>query len=272
MRRVAWSAVEATEAIQKRTALRPAVALILGTGLGDLAAELEHAVASSPNYADAVLLLAELNIRAGKAQTAVDPLTSLVQKRPDLVRAQILLADALQAVGRPDDAAAVIREQIKAAPQNLQPYLLLGLMLLKQKKTGEARQAFEKVIELDKKNVQAIDELVSLDITGKDFASARRRIADLLQQSPPSAVAYYLQKNATVHPCDDVLFHYWAQKAEYQRAIETRLAAWQEKPLESALEELRRNPIVLPPYVPRHGWVRRLSDRIFGSDEAPVAG
>src|SRR5438105_3371984 len=37
--------VEATEAIQKRTALRPAVALILGTGLGDLAAELEHAVA-----------------------------------------------------------------------------------------------------------------------------------------------------------------------------------------------------------------------------------
>jgi tetratricopeptide (TPR) repeat protein len=155
--------------------------------------QLEHAVASNPNYADAVLLLAELNVRAGKAQPAVDLLTSLVQKRPDLARAQILLADALQAVGRPDDAATVIREQIKAAPQNPQSYLLLGLMLLKQKKPGEARQAFEKVLELDKKNVQAIDELVSLDIAGKDFASARRRIADLLQQSPPSAVAYYIQ-------------------------------------------------------------------------------
>jgi len=86
------------------------------------------------------------------------------------------------------------------------------------------------------------------------------------------AVAYYLQKNATVHPCDDVLFHYWAQKAEYQRAIETRLGDWKGKPLESALDDLRRNPIVLPPYIPRHGWVRRLSDRIFGSDEAPAAG
>lgn len=37
--------MEATEAIQKRTTLKPAVALILGSGLGDLAAELEHAVA-----------------------------------------------------------------------------------------------------------------------------------------------------------------------------------------------------------------------------------
>ena len=156
-------------------------------------AQLEHAVTNNPNYADAVLLLAELNVRAGKSQVAIDPLTSLVQKRPDLIRAQILLADALQAVGRPDDAAMVIRKQIEAMPKNPQPYLLLGLMLLKQKKTDEARQTFEKVVELDKNNVQALDELVSLDVTAKDFASARRRIAGLLQQSPPSAVAYYLQ-------------------------------------------------------------------------------
>ena len=47
---------------------------------------------------------------------------------------------------------------------------------------------------------------------------------------------------------------------------------WKGKPLESTLDDLRRNPIVLPPYIPRHGWVRRLSDRIFGSDEAPAAG
>jgi purine-nucleoside phosphorylase len=37
--------VEATEAIQKQTTFKPVVALILGSGLGDLAAELEHAVA-----------------------------------------------------------------------------------------------------------------------------------------------------------------------------------------------------------------------------------
>ena len=77
------------------------------------------------------------------------------------------------------------------------------------------------------------------------------------------AVAYFLQKNAQVHACDDVLFHYWAQKAEYQQAIEPRLQRWKSMPLEEALAELRGDRIVLPPYQPRHGWVRRLSDRVF---------
>ncbi len=37
--------IDATEAIQQHTVLKPAVALILGSGLGDLATELDHAVA-----------------------------------------------------------------------------------------------------------------------------------------------------------------------------------------------------------------------------------
>jgi hypothetical protein len=78
------------------------------------------------------------------------------------------------------------------------------------------------------------------------------------------AMAYFLQKNAQVQPCDDVLFHYWAQKPEYQAEIEPRLQRWKSMALESALAELRAQPIVLPPYHPRHGWVRRLSDRVAG--------
>ncbi|HEV2117325.1 MAG TPA: hypothetical protein VGR48_14945 [Terriglobales bacterium] len=77
------------------------------------------------------------------------------------------------------------------------------------------------------------------------------------------AVAYFLQKNAQVHACDDVLFHYWAQKPEYQQRIEPRLERWRSIALQEALAELRAERIVLPPYQPRHGWVRRLSDRVF---------
>lgn len=81
------------------------------------------------------------------------------------------------------------------------------------------------------------------------------------------AVAYFLQKNAQVHACDDVLFHYWAQKVEYQQVIEQRLAKWKSMPLEDALADLRAERIVLPPFQPRHGWVRRLSDRVLGREE-----
>jgi hypothetical protein len=77
------------------------------------------------------------------------------------------------------------------------------------------------------------------------------------------AVAYFLQKNAQVHACDDVLFHYWAQKAEYQQAIEPLLLRWKSVPFEEALADLRSSRIVLPAFQPRHGWVRRLSDRVL---------
>jgi hypothetical protein len=86
------------------------------------------------------------------------------------------------------------------------------------------------------------------------------------------AVAYFLQKNSQVHACDDVLFHYWAQKPEYQQVIEQRLARWKPMPLEDALAALRAERIVLPPYQPRHGWVRRLSDRVLRREEAKALG
>jgi hypothetical protein len=86
------------------------------------------------------------------------------------------------------------------------------------------------------------------------------------------AVAYFLQKNVQVHACEDVLFHYWAQKAEYQEAIGRRLQRWKSMSVEEALAELRGQRIVLSPFRPRHGWVRRLSDRVLGRQEAGVTG
>jgi hypothetical protein len=79
------------------------------------------------------------------------------------------------------------------------------------------------------------------------------------------AVSYYLQKNTNVHACGDVLVHYWQQKSEYQRAIEPRLARWRDMNLEAALEELRAGPILLPPFARRHGWVRRMRDRVIAA-------
>jgi len=81
------------------------------------------------------------------------------------------------------------------------------------------------------------------------------------------AVSYFLQKNVEVRAADDCVFHYWQQKEEYQSAIEPKLQAWTERPLGEALAELRANRIVLPPFQPRHGWVRRLRDRILQEPE-----
>ena len=99
----------------------------------------------------------------------------LLKKRPDLVQAQLLLAQAYQSLGRIDDAAAVFREQIKVSPQNPQPHLLLGLVLPRQNKIEEARKAFETAQQLAPDSLLPVAQLVDLDIRNKDFDAALRR-------------------------------------------------------------------------------------------------
>lgn len=170
-----------------------AVAYLQARNIAQATTEAEEAVALNHDFADAVLLLAELNIRAGKAQATIDPLSSLLKSRPDLTRAQVLLVDAFQATGRFDEATSILREQIKASPQNPQLYLLLGVLMRNQRKTEEARQAFEKVMELDKNDVLAADQLVSLDVAANSFDQAHQRVNKMLQRNPQSAAAHLLE-------------------------------------------------------------------------------
>jgi Tfp pilus assembly protein PilF len=83
-------------------------------------AELNKAVVTKPDYVEAVLLLAELNLRASNFQPVVAAMTDLLKKRPDMPAAQTLLAEAYRSMGRLDEAVTVVREQIKASPQNAQ--------------------------------------------------------------------------------------------------------------------------------------------------------
>src|SRR5262249_37383158 len=102
-------------------------------------------------------------------------------------------ANAYQAAGRSDDAAKLFREQIKAVPESADPYFLLGLILRGQKKTDEARQAFEKASELAPDNILPVEQLVDLDLESKDFAAATRRAQEQLKKTPNSAAAYYIE-------------------------------------------------------------------------------
>ena len=153
----------------------------------------KRAVAVKPDYPEAILLVGELNLRAGDAQSVAGAMEDLLKKHPKLASAQLLLAGAYQSLGRLDDSAAVIREQIKASPQVADGYFRLGLILRQQNKTDEARQAFEKALELSPRNLPSIDQLVELDIAKKDFEGAMQTIQPELQKTPASAGAHFLE-------------------------------------------------------------------------------
>ena len=156
-------------------------------------AALTAAIVASPNYPDAVLLLAQINLKNGQAATAVSALEGLLQKQPELKQAQALLADAYRAVGRLDDAAALIRQQIEKTPAQAEPYLLLGLIQRQQKKHEEARHSFEKVLELAPDNIEALNQLVELNLVAGDFDEALRMVQRQKEKKPGDGAPYLLE-------------------------------------------------------------------------------
>src|SRR5438552_6425846 len=154
---------------------------------------LDQAVSINPNYDDAVLLVAQVNLATGHPEPVIEPMIGLLKKHPDLRNAALLLAGAYGSLNRFDDAAVVLQEQARLTPQDPQPEIALGLTLRQAKKNDEARQAFEKAAQLAPDNLFPVDQLVDLDLLDKHFDAARQRIRRQFQKTPDSPAAHFFE-------------------------------------------------------------------------------
>jgi tetratricopeptide (TPR) repeat protein len=154
---------------------------------------LDQAISINPNYTDAVVLLAETNLRSGHGEMAIEPLTKLLNGRPDLKHAALLLAAAYGSLDRFDDAAVVIGEQARLVPQDPQIQMALGLTFRQAKRNNEARQAFEKAAELAPDSLWPVDQLVELDLREKHFDAARQTIQHQFQKTPDAPAAHFFE-------------------------------------------------------------------------------
>src|SRR5437763_14018519 len=66
-------------------------------------------------------------------------------------------------------------------------------MLQQQNKVTEAREALEKAAQLAPDNPSSLQQLVDLDVASKNYAAGHRRVDEVLQKQPKSAVGYYLR-------------------------------------------------------------------------------
>lgn len=200
---------------------------LLGTNNTTAAvANLNQAAAQDPEFAEPVLMLAEINIRKGDSATAVAQLSELIRKRPRLAEAHLLLANAHRVRNNLVEALSVYSRLGQLYPENAQVPLLMGSVLLQQNKTNDARAAFEKALKLAPNYLPVLEQLIALDLVQRQFSPALDRIKAELQRSPNSpelhillAKAYYEQGQT-----NDV-------EKELQRAIE--------------LDPLHREPYVL---------------------------
>ena len=72
------------------------------------------------------------------------------------------------------------------------------MILKKQKKNDESREAFEKALKLSPENVVAIDQLADLDLEAGAFSAVHQRADALLQKEPKSAPAYFIHGRSYV--------------------------------------------------------------------------
>ena len=142
-----------------------------------------------PNFAPAVLALAELKIRKGSAAAAVDYLLPLVEKNPQSAQVQYLLASAYVAEQNMAGALAIYRHMTELFPKDPQPQFLMGLILLGQRQPADARKAFEKSAAISPDFLPATEKLVDLDITDHQLATAMARIQKQIDKNANSAQA-----------------------------------------------------------------------------------
>lgn len=153
---------------------------------------LKKATSLNPDHESAMLLWAGLGLQSGQGEAVVLAMVDLLAKRPGLEVAQMMLIDALGSLGRLDDIIALIRESLRLNPERPQTHYLLGLVLLRKEKPADARQAFERTLQLAPHTLPAVAELVSLDLKERQVAVARQRIQAELEKNPDAGQLHWL--------------------------------------------------------------------------------
>ena len=161
-----------------------AVAYLAGNETDKAITSLNKAVDLNTNFSEAILLLAQVEIKTGNTDPAIISLKQMAQKYPQSAQVQLLLADAYRIQGSKDAALAIYRQLETAYPTNSQIPFLRGITFLEQQNNAAARKAFTKALELAPDDFMALEQLVKLDILEQQYAPALQRVQVQLAKNP----------------------------------------------------------------------------------------
>jgi tetratricopeptide (TPR) repeat protein len=169
-----------------------AQAFLQSGNITDATAALRQAIATSPDYEDAILLLADINLRSRNPQAVVEPMLDILKKDPASARARLLLTSAYEELKQYDDAIAIFKAQIAQNPHDPQSFFMMGMAEMRKGDLAEARKSFESAQALEPNDLTCTFQLVDLDITAGDFNSALKRVQTQIAAQPKSGAAEFL--------------------------------------------------------------------------------
>ena len=153
---------------------------------------LNQALKLNPRYDDAMMLLAGIQVYNKNYEPAIASLHQLIRQPSQSLSAGFLLAKAYGEQGRLDNAIQIYRALEKNFPTNSQIPLLIGTVLVNQKKYTEARVEFEQARKLAPDSLPALEQLVDLDLMEKQYDTAQQRVQELIGQYPKAVPLHVL--------------------------------------------------------------------------------
>ncbi|MSU20533.1 MAG: tetratricopeptide repeat protein [Pedosphaera sp.] len=148
---------------------------------------LKAALDVEPNFSDALLLKARIDIGRGSFAPAISTLQQVLQREPSNQNASLMLAGAYRARGTPTDALPIYQALAKATPTNAGLHYLAGLTLREARREADARKAFETALKLNPDHRLSATSLIELDVREKKMAAAINRAQTLVQKYPKEA-------------------------------------------------------------------------------------
>lgn len=154
--------------------------------------ELETAVRLAGSYPDASFKLAELKIRSGEARSTIGDLDRYVSDNPQSIRGHELLAAALAASGREDEANETFGKLIDIDPERAESHYEFGVSLQTRGKLDAAMREFEAALALAPAYADPMTQIVLIDVMNGKSAAALDRLDQQLAKVPRSGPLYDL--------------------------------------------------------------------------------
>jgi tetratricopeptide (TPR) repeat protein len=140
-----------------------------------------------PHLIEAAFLLAQLELKTGDTDSAVDLLKQFVANQPYFTQAKLLLAEAYRIQNNFNDALALYQQLEQAFPKNPQFPVLAGATFVQQLNETAARQEFNRALQIEPNNEDALEELAQLDLADHQFAVAQARVQQIIAKNPQQA-------------------------------------------------------------------------------------
>jgi tetratricopeptide (TPR) repeat protein len=151
-------------------------ALVLGTTM-----------AAARQRVDDRLAGADAALQAGRFAAAAGEYEAWLQTHPDSEQVLYALGVCYIQLGRPADAAHVLRRYVRLVPASSRGHALLGLSLLDGAATADARTALEKALALDPREPLAVETRARVALLDGEPATAVRLLKPLIDASSTSS-------------------------------------------------------------------------------------